>query len=353
MDDHLEENLVDSEPAFPVLGSRGISRRDALIRLTMAGVSVCGGGRVQAFSDGEAKEEITFFVMADPQIHLDKWGTAGTEQTLRVANELPGKPFPFGGKVAVPKAVIVAGDLVDVVQDPRHWETYKRFFDPNGNALLRFRAFEGIGNHDLAAESAEGFSSVQKEFVARNRSRKGEEVFHYDEEYYHYSWDWGPLHLINLNLFPGNQPRPVYDNEAPWNNPRRSLDFLKADLEKQVGGSGRPVILWWHYGLRGWGLEKWWTPDDLEALKRVIEPYNVVLILHGHEHAFAHYKWENYPVFMCPSPQLDRDPKTPDVPSKPKGFLVVRLKGDQLQLAHHGPDGWKETWSRSVNLGNT
>lgn len=347
MNTNLDENVVNKH----VAGSRDLSRREVLIRLALAGAGVCSSGVLQAFPDSGEAEEITFFVMADPQIHLDKWGTAGTEQTLRTANELPGKPFPFGGKVGEPKAVIVAGDLVDVVQDPRHWETYKRFFDPNGKALLRFRAFEGIGNHDLSQASADGFSRVQQEFIERNKSRKGDEVFHYDEDNYHYSWDWGQLHLINLNLFPGNEPRPVYDNDAPWNNPRRSLDFLKADLEKQVGDSKRPVILWWHYGLRGWGLDKWWKPEDLEALKRVIQPYNVVLILHGHEHAFAQYEWEGYPVFMSPSPQLDRDPKTPEVPSKPKGFLVVRLKGDQLQLAHHGPEGWQETWSRSVGLG--
>lgn len=319
--------------------------------MAAAGAPFCGSGKLHARPDRETEDDVTFFVMADPQIHLDKWGTAGTAQTLRTANELPGKPFPLGGTLAEPRAVLVAGDLVDVVQDPRHWATYKRFFDPNGKALLRFRAFEAIGNHDLTSESADGFSVVQKEFVERNRSRRGDETFHYDADDYHYSWDWGRLHLINLNLFPGNQPRPVYDREAPWNNPRLSLDFLKADLEKQIGDSKRPVVLWWHYGLRGWGLEKWWKPEDLAELKRVIEPYNIVLILHGHEHAFAQYEWEGYPVFMCPSPQLDRNPKTPEVPSKPKGFLVVRLKGEQLQLAHHGADGWKETWSQAISLG--
>jgi len=326
-----------------------LSRRGALARMAAAAGAAAVSGRKALGAAADVPADVTFYVVADPQVHLEKWGTAGTEATIRTINTLPGKPFPLGGVVDEPRAVLVAGDLVDVVDDLRHWEVYKRFFDPNGKALMRFRAFECIGNHDLSPESAEGFSVVQREFIQRNRSRRGAEQFHYDAHGYHYSWDWGRLHLVNLNLFPGNQHRPVYDREARWNNPVRSLDFLRDDLRLRVGDSGRPVVLMWHYGLRGWGLEKWWLPEDLLELRKVIAPYNVVLILHGHEHAFAQYSWEGYPVFMCPSPQRDRNPKTPEVPSAPKGFLVVRLRGDELQLAHHNAEGWAETWSRKVS----
>ncbi|MEI7957181.1 MAG: metallophosphoesterase [Verrucomicrobiota bacterium] len=325
--------------------------RCSLLRLVSFCLAACGGGLLPI--QGAPAEAITFFVMSDPQIHLEKWGTVGTEQTLQIANELPGKPFPLGGTVGEPRGVLVLGDLTDDVSDARHWQTYKRFFDPNGKALLRFRAFEGIGNHDLSTSSSTDFTRVQREVIERHQTRRGDETFHYDAQHYHYSWDWGPLHLVQLNIFPGNEPRRVYDHDAPWNNPRQSLDFLRDDLKKFVGDSGRPVILGWHYGLRGWGLEKWWTPTDLENLKEVIKPYNVVLILHGHEHAFAQYQWEGYPVFMCPSPQIDRDPKTPDVPSSPKGFLVVRLLDHDLQLAHHDASGWRETWSHAISFGSS
>lgn len=320
-----------------------------MTRLVIGGLATLGGAALEA--GGTDVEEVTFFVTADPQIHLDKWGTAGTEATIKTLNELPGKPFPHGGTVAEPRAILVAGDLVDVVADPRHWEVYKKFFDPNGKAMLRYRAFECIGNHDLSPPGEDGLGAVQNEFTERNRARVGPETFHYDKRHYHYSWDWGQLHLVNLNLFPGNHARPVYDNPAPWNEPLNSLDFLIEDLKTQVGDSGRPVILWWHYGLRGWGLEKWWTPEDLANLKKAIEPYNVVLILHGHEHSFAQYQWEGYQVFMCPSPQRDRDPKTPEVESTPKGFLVVRQQGTKLQLAHHDANGWRDTWAKEISLG--
>jgi len=320
-----------------------------LARLTLAGLTV--GTRGTAATAAPQETDITFFVMADPQIHLDKWGTAGTERTIATMNALPGRPFPFGGMVAEPRAVVVAGDLVDDAADPRHWLAYQRFFSPDGGGLLRFRVFEGIGNHDLTPESAAGFSVIQREVIARHRRRRGPEVFAYDAHRYHHSWDWGPLHLVQLNLYPGREPRPVYDRPAAWNNPAGSLDFLITDLKERVGNSGRPVILIWHYGLRGWGLEKWWTPEDLTRLREAVAGYHIVLILHGHEHAYARYEWEGYPVIMAPSPQHDRDPKRPDLDSTPKGFLVVRLAGDRLQVACHLADGWGETWERTIRLG--
>jgi hypothetical protein len=337
----------DARPA----GTTPISRRSAMTRLAVGGIAALGGSAIRLGAAENAAEEVTFFVTADPQIHLDKWGTAGTEKTIEVLNALPGKPFPLGGSVAEPRAILVAGDLVDTVGDPRHWVTYKSFFDPNGNAKLRFRAFECIGNHDLGGEGRDGFGSVQVEYIERCLARKGPEKFFYDKHNYHYAWDWGQLHLVNLNLFPGNVARPVYDREVGWNDPRNSLDFLIDDLKKNVGDSGRPVVLMWHYGLRGWGLEKWWKPEDLDNLKKAIAGYNVVLILHGHEHSYARYEWEGYPVFMSPSPQADRNPKTPEVPSTPKGFLVIRLKGSELQLAHHNTTEWTDSWSKSIALG--
>jgi len=304
--------------------------------------------------EGDGGGDVTFFVMADPQIHLEKWGVAGTEKTIEVMNGLPGSEFPTGGLVDEPLGVLVLGDLVDDVRDEASWETYQRLFDPEGGAELRHPVIEGIGNHDLGpASGADGFSVVELGFIERNKRRGGGERLRFDGLGYHSSWDWEPLHLVQLNLFPGNEARPVYDREAPWNDPRRSLDFLREDLEGRVGESGRPVVLMWHYGLRGWGLEKWWTEEDLERLKEVIEPYQVVLILHGHEHSYARYEWEGYPVFMCPSPQRDRDPEKLEEASEPKGFLVVRLRGSRLEVVHWRSDGSGagEVWEREISVG--
>lgn len=312
--------------------------------------AACGSAPA-APTAADSPAAITYFVTADPQINIPRWGTAGTEATIDAMNALPGRALPDGTACGQPRAVIVAGDLVDVADSAADWERYRSFYDPRGDARLRFPAYESIGNHDLDTKLPRGtWSPVQREVLARHRRRTG--AFRYDADGYHHSWDDGPLHFVMLNLFPGDEPRPVYGREAPWNDPRRSLTFLADDLRATVGDSGRPVVLVWHYGLRGWGLDKWWRPEDLDALAAVIAPYNVVLILHGHEHTFAQYEWRGIPVFMAPSPQQDRDPKNPAAPSTPKGFLVLRLVADELAVFHRAADGWRGQWTRRIALGN-
>lgn len=292
------------------------------------------------------KGDFTFFVIGDPQVNLVKWGTAGTEATLRVMNDLPGRPFPAGGVVEEPRAVLVLGDLVDDVRNPANWGRYKELFDVHGRGLLRYKVYELLGNHDLGEPGDDGFNAHQREFIERNKSR--EDLFHYDNSGYHCSWDWGRVHFVNLSVFPGNEPRPVYDRVAPWNDPKRSLDFLRADLAERVGDSGRPVVLSWHYGLEGWGLEKWWTSQDLENLEQTIRPYNVVLILHGHEHAYKRYQWQGYDVVMAPAPQVDPVESRGEKEGRPKGFLVVRFQGDRMDVAHWTAGAWQEHWSKSL-----
>ena len=170
------------------------TRRDVLGGLSLGSLALAGEKIHAATTDDD---DLTFFVLADPQIHLEKWGVAGTETTIKTLNGLPGKDFPLGGKVAEPKAALILGDLVDVVDDEPSWLCYKRFFDPNGKAELRYRTFELIGNHDLSSKVPEGeLSNIQREFVERNKQREGDEFF-FDSKSYHYSWNWGTLHLIN------------------------------------------------------------------------------------------------------------------------------------------------------------
>ncbi|MFW5947677.1 MAG: hypothetical protein ACOCUW_04215, partial [Gemmatimonadota bacterium] len=188
------------------------------------------------------------------------------------------------------------------------------------------------------------WSPAQREFIERNRRRPGPILF--DDVGYHYSWEWGGVRFVQLNLFPGTEPRPVYGSPAPGNDPKGSLAFLATVLERV--DPGQPLVLVWHYGLRGWGLEQWWLEEDLEALAGTIRGYNVLLILHGHEHRFERYTWRGHDVIMAPSPQYDRDPDRPELDSRPRGFLVFRITEDELQMGYRTPDGWTARWSKPI-----
>lgn len=321
------------------------SRRLLLLFLSFA-LLACGG---EDSSSGDATRDFFFYVSADPQINVAEWGLAGLDSMVRTMNRSPGSEWPFGGTVDGPRGVIVPGDLVDDVSNRQNWAVYRKYFDPKGEGKLRFPVYAGIGNHDLSDSTDQRFSYVERGHIRRNQERPAR--LHLGPEGYHYSWEWSGVHFVCLNVFPGVKPRPVYGNPAPWNDPKNALDFLRRELEEHVGTSTRPVVLFWHYGLRGWGLEKWWTEEDLSNLRSALSGYNVVLILHGHEHRFERYEWAGYDVVMAPAPYSPGEEEGSR--SIPKGFLVVQITDDSLRLGHHGADTWEEAWAKPLEAKTT
>ena len=67
----------------------------------------------------------------------------------------------------------------------------------------------------------------------------------FDPETDCYSWNWGPLHLVQLHRF-GGDTRKGAVSSIPW---------LKDDL--RTAGAGRPVVLFQHYGWDPFSLENW------------------------------------------------------------------------------------------------
>jgi len=61
---------------------------------------------------------------------------------------------------------------------------------------------------------------------------------------------------------------------------------------------------------------------------------------------YERYKWAGYDVVMAPAPY--RLGEGPGSKSAPKGFLVVRVTQDSLQMAHHDATGWREVWAKPL-----
>jgi hypothetical protein len=206
-------------------------------------------------------------------------------------NGLPGTPFPekIGGTVQPPKAVIMSGDLIDNGANPlkyaKEWADYIAEFGVNGEGRCRFPVFEGMGNHDWNANLF-----AYKKIAERNRQRKELGLIqHISENGYHYSWDWDGIHFVNLNIFPGNQwagEADTYSNGS--HDPLFSRDFLEKDLRENVGNSGRPVILVHHFRPID---ENWWTFSAADKYHRIIQDYNVILIMVGHQGGGVNNTW--------------------------------------------------------------
>lgn len=229
--------------------------------------------------------DITFFGYSDCHYGAERRGEPPVTCRYHVEwmNNLPGMPWPepFGGVVAEPKGVIMAGDLIDhgAVRDkhPKEWADYIAEFGVNGEGRIRFPVYEGLGNHDWNPDRII-FEHVKR----RNQQRlKLGHISNVSDNGYHYSWDWDGIHFINLNIFPGNQWHGEADTYSPdSHHPEHARDFLKKDLRERIGDSGRPVIIVFHFRPID---ENWWTFSAIDKFHRIIQDYNVILLMVGHQ----------------------------------------------------------------------
>lgn len=239
---------------------------------------------------------IAFFVCGDPQYlaeytenptKLDPLSEQANSGFVEIVNTLPGTELPKsvgGGTVARdPRGLIVTGDLIDSLDKNggpypamQRFE-WKRFLADYGltgkEGRIRLPVYEFHGNHD----GPQGDTFVVDAIIERNKTRAG--VVNVSANGLHYSWDWGPVHLINLGMFVGKGEQRRKDHHYA---PRASLEFLKADLAKHVGDSGRPVIISHHLHLDA--PEYDWPAEDLAAYYKAIHRYNVIAIFNGHTH---------------------------------------------------------------------
>ena len=237
----------------------------------------------------QSRADLTFFTCSDTHYRGEVASNATKTATVDLMNALPGKPYPAdlgGGTVGVPRGVIVPGDLIDHGQAPaklvhQEWALWTADFGLHGEGRLKFPTYEGYGNHDYN----EHFY-VENEIKARNLARSN--VVAIASNGYHYAWEWDGIHFIQLNLYPGT----IRPKGAGGQSPRHALEFLRDELKKDVGTSGRAVIVSFHYQ----PTDTWWTDEEKQAFYDAIHDYNVILIIHGHQGRASIADWKGLTV---------------------------------------------------------
>jgi hypothetical protein len=335
--------------------------------------------------DATAKN-YAFLVVGDPQYlaekaksptQLDRFSEEANSQAIELLNNFSGMSLsPSDGGVKVSEDIlglIVTGDLIDSADKNGgyypamqrfEWDRYKADYGLTGkDGKIPFPVYELHGNHD----GPQGDTFIVEDIIRRNTSRPG--LQNRSENGLHYSWNWGPLHCVNLGMFVGEGEKRRKDHHYA---PRASLEFLRKDLEKEVGDSGRPVILSFH--LHPFGPEYDWPKEDLAAFWEVISPYNVIAMFHGHTHGSPPSKtiWDGEQFGPKRSAGIDifnpddigaskTDPKDPgkgvglyhgllyveliDCAGVENDLFIVRSYATKDNWKTHG---WHTTWSRSV-----
>ncbi len=289
-------------------------------------------GEVWAFrtADDPAADEVTFFVGSDCHYGLGINGEIN-RKVIDEMNWLPGTAMPRaagGGVVRTPRGVVLNGDLLDKGFEPKTapaaWAEFVKDYGLTGaDGRLAYPVYEGFGNHD----GPTGRSTTRDGVRERNKTRPG--LTAVSPNGLHYSWDWGNVHVVQLNLYPGKDTADSV--VGPANHPPDdSLGFLKDDLAGHVGDSGKVVVVCHHYCYAG-GMADWWTEAAKGRAYEAVKKYRTVLV-HGHSHGAYFYDWKGI--------QVVSDGSTARPESQTGDFLVVRVTKDELCVAQRKLDGW-------------
>lgn len=286
--------------------------------------SVLSGG-LSGF-DSEADVPVAFLMISDTHVladaadpsQLDARCVAVTSRFVDRLNVLAGTEIPEsagGGKVRELRGVIHGGDCIDTGDKPRvemqrtEWAGFEDFYGLTGrDGRLQLPLYEVHGNHD----SPRGDGYAVQRIRARNSDRLGLSAV--SENGLHYSWDWGPVHFVNLGIVVGEVSEPARRRRYA---PLGSLQFLQEDLQKCVGSSNRPIVLTHHIDVlrysqslpvetaKAEGME--WDPADVRAYYEALRGYRVAGVLYGHTHGRNIFRWDGtskaaksgIPTFNC------------------------------------------------------
>ena len=266
-------------------------------------------------NNSPGSNDVTFFVTTD--LHFGKETFASDSRAKHVAmmNTFgnSGTPWPtsysftgtrlgsgaFAGAnipISAPRGVVTTGDITHYGQTPE-LGSFRAYYEM-GNQFpgsIQFPVYVGLGNHDVDGTCSQPIgpsSCAERMFKYVEERMKGcGGVSDFDTGSRSYAWDWGQVHLVQLHKWAGDT---IFGGASDNNNnpPARhpdGLQWLANNLRNSVGTTGRPVVLFQHYGWDPFSLGQlngspWWSSADQTRFLDIIKDYNVVAIFSGHGH---------------------------------------------------------------------
>jgi cytolysin (calcineurin-like family phosphatase) len=339
--------------------------------------------------------DVTFFVTSDTHVCSERDGVSpdvakghvwamnsatgdGPRGKLLWPTGLPSA----GTRIKDPSFVLLAGDIADdrvydivkpseknpvwgncwnLVQELYSgWASYKKDWSS------RFPVYPGFGNHDWADHDCRDeaptcglytlFANrsnrvianfIQKTAEGHGRVARSHSLPTYEVESSPplYSWDWGRLHLVNLNTWAGEPFRAfplkmnpnlvtgVYKDNQGW-------EWLQADLQAHVEryGDRAPIIIFQHYGYDDAGTSAaprgykkvWWSAADRQKFENIIKGYNVIVLFTGHSHAANWRQFGDQQQYLNVSAGNG---------SAVGGFWAVHVTDTSIEMAYVQKDG--------------
>ncbi|GAX82057.1 hypothetical protein CEUSTIGMA_g9485.t1 [Chlamydomonas eustigma] len=292
---------------------------------------------------------VTFLIGSDTHIGVNSThGSTAARNSQAILEMLKTQgmewPLQLGtGQVQPLSGLVLTGDLIndgsDVSKCTSQWNQWESVYGMSlrqDSSLLPI--FEGFGNHDGGNTSAEHECNIVRRAVQLRNTLRSSRIRNISPGTLHYSWDWDELHLVHLNLYPGEEHEFAQEwMHGSWQYPEYSRSFLEADLAENVGDSERPICIFFHYGFDGYWSQLWWTDHERALFLETVSKYNVLAIFVGHTHVAMTYQWEGIDIVNSPSTVQGND-KGPLPPS----FMVAELNFDSgvFRVAQREGSGW-------------
>jgi cytolysin (calcineurin-like family phosphatase) len=282
---------------------------------------------------------VTFLVSSDS--HYDAFENEDRNErdrtTIDQMNAIAAVSWPDelgGGSIGQPQGVLLLGDVIDdgdrMKEGKNQSEQQNRYFLADfgldgTDGRLKYPVFEGWGNHDGPPEGRERFGfSFQKQLKQRNAQRLQHGLIdHVSENGLHYSWNWGGVHFVQLNLLPADKPHPEIRYSPQYHDPQNALAFLKRDLSGNLTDPNQPLVVAHHYDLQG---TDWWHDEQRKAYYEAIRPYKIIAVFHGHTGTGV-YQWkpkdeQREPLHVINTGQTEN------------GFFVVQITADRIRFGY-------------------
>lgn len=307
-------------------------RSNSRIKLAEAGLS----DRTK-FVLKRVPRNVSFLATGDPQFENGNMAQDDDDFIITKAVLDKFNEYKYGTLEDDYRGVIISGDLT---QNSRKDELdkYKKLTKDYNNYV-----FDGLGNHDMSVDRfCWDWNNVKAGYAAcrsklREYVRRGRAHPIAAREGIHYSWNWDDVHFVQLNLFPGETSNRLPNESNDNLDPQNALSFLKRDLAKQVGSSGRPVILIHHYGLESFS-KAWWTQQERNAYWEAIADYNIAAIITGHlHHREGRAWWDTQFLKPCNSTKGPAYIPTFVAGGAADGgyYIKVNLNGDDLEAKRY------------------
>lgn len=343
--------------------------------LAAASLALSRYAPAQATQPAPPADIIAFFFVSDTHYladkdapgKLDAASATANSRLIDILNKLPGSTLADsvgGGTVAAPLGVIHGGDCIDngdksgaayESMQKTEWAAFTQQYGLSGkDGQLKYPVYEVYGNHDAPGGSGVVIDGI----IERNKKRPG--VKNISASGLHYSWDWGDVHFVNLGIVVAADPAVTRKRRYGAHD---SLAFLREDLARNVGNSGRSVILTHHVDVARYTGpcdpaapydQKEWDPCDVKAYHQCIKDYNVRALFYGHTHARRAFTWDGSTTTAKAGLNVFNVDECAHFKSIAHGFFYVEVGPKKLRVCEYATEDnwatakWTVGWERDA-----